>query len=170
MSAFGDVRAVEVAPCNPDASSRERPADATRSTSRSTDFDVNALLENMPQPRALAKGKSGGSARRRGGSCLGNGSSSSSSRSGGVDSAVGGVAVDLNVDAWVQFEGFRGFKRALKGLKGRVMQHRNAKLLCEYQLGVDVTGFMTHEQCREREVARAEEARKVRDLDELFHL
>ena len=97
---------------------------------------------------------------------LGNGSSSSS-HLGGIDSAVGGVAVGLNVDAWVQFEGFRGFERALKGLRGRVMQHRNAELLCEYQLGVDVTGYMTHEQCREREIARAEEARKVRDSNEL---
>lgn len=166
MSAFGHVRAVEVAPCNPNASSRERPAEATGSTSKSADFDVNALLENMPQPRALAKGKSEGSARGRGGSGLGNGSSSSSNL-GGIDSAVGGVTVGLNVDAWVQFEGFRGFERALKGLRGRVMQHRNAELLCEYQLGVDVTGYMTHEQCREREIARAEEARKVRDSDEL---
>lgn len=160
MSAFGHVRAVEVAPCNPDASSRERLAEATGSTSRSADFDVNALLENMPQPRALAKGKSESSARGPG--------NGSSSRLEGIDSAVGGVSVGLNVDAWVQFEGFRGFERALKGLRGRVMQHRNAELLCEYQLGVDVTGYMTHEQCREREIARAEEARKVRDSDELY--
>ena len=166
MSALGPVRAVEVAPSAPDASSEKNPAAAAAAepTKKPADFDVNALLENMPQPRALAKGKGGG----RGG---GRGGAGADSVGGGGGSGGGlvvvGLAAGLNVDAWVQFEGFRGFERALKGLRGRVMQHRNAELLCEYQLGVDTTGYMTDGKRREREIARAEEANEVRDVDNL---
>ena len=70
--------------------------------------------------------------------------------------------MDLHVDAWVQFTSFRGFERALKTLRGRVLQKAGAELLCEYRLGVDVTGYMTEERRRERVAIRAREAQEVR--------
>ncbi|CAM9674948.1 unnamed protein product, partial [Ectocarpus sp. 8 AP-2014] len=122
----------------------------------SADFDVNALLENMPKPRALAKDKGGGS--------KGSGSRPGG-RSGGSGSAglgLGGdiLSVGLHVDAWVQFASFRGFQGALEALRAKTLQKAGAELVCEYRLGVDASGFMAEDQRRERVVARAEKARE----------
>lgn len=73
-----------------------------------------------------------------------------------------GMSVDLHVDAWVQFTSFRGFERALKTLRGRVLQKAGAEMLCEYRLGVDVTGYMTEARRRDRVASRAREAQEVR--------
>ncbi|CAM9983023.1 unnamed protein product, partial [Hapterophycus canaliculatus] len=77
MGALGPVRAVEVEPSAPsDSSADSGSATATatgggggggqkkssktgRTAAAIADFDVNALLENMPKPRALSAGKGG---------------------------------------------------------------------------------------------------------------
>lgn len=152
MSRLGAVRSVEVAPCVPDGLPGTLASAAAGSANgRPLDFDVHALLENMPQPRALAKGKAGG-----GGG--GGGRVGGAEGGGGV---VGGLSVGLNVDAWVQFASFRGFGRALRALQGRVLQKVGAELVCEYRLGVDKTGYMTEERRRERGGIRARQEQEV---------
>lgn len=152
MSRLGAVQSVEVAPSAPeDSPSVHASAAAGSGNSKPLDFDVHALLEKMPQPRALAKGKGGG-----GGGGVGSG------RGGGAGAGVvGELSVGLNVDAWVQFASFRSFERALKALKGRVLQKIGAELVCEYRLGVDVARYMTEERRREREGMRARQAKEV---------
>eukprot|EP00903_Cladosiphon_okamuranus_P016992 g15661.t1 len=174
MSRLGPVRAVDVIPSAPRDSDLEPPADGdgsrhnnhhhTKNAKKSaagaadSDFDVNALLSNMPKPRALAKGnKGGGGGGGGGGRASVVGRSSSASGGGGVREAL---SVALHVDAWVQFSSFRGFRRALSALRGRVLKKAGAELLCEYRLGVDVTGFMTEEQRRARGGARAKKAQE----------
>ncbi|CAM9575627.1 unnamed protein product [Ectocarpus sp. 12 AP-2014] len=171
MSKFGPVRAVEVQPSAPiDSSIDSSDAAAAfagggggggqRSSKKSgrpsADFDVNALLENMPKPRALAKDKGGGS--------KGSGSRPGG-RSGGSGSAglvLGGdiLSVGLHVDAWVQFASFLGFQGALEAMRAKTLQKAGAELVCEYRLGVDTSGFMTEDRRRERVIDRAEKARE----------
>lgn len=159
MNGLGTVRAVEVAHSIHGDSSTENASTGSggggggSSVNASPDFDVNALLENMPKPRALGKGKKGAASARRGGVGTAGG--------GGAVGSSGAVAVGLNVDAWVQFTSFRGFERALKALRGRVLQKAGAELICEYKLGVDVTGYMTQDQRRKREIRRSQEAHEV---------
>lgn len=171
MSKIGPVRAVEVAPSAP--ARTEAPPTKTTATAAATssatpsllgdkEFDVHALLENMPQPRALSRNKGSKAATvpvdRGGGGRV--------SGAGGRAAAVGagsaaGVGAGLNVDAWVQFASLRGFARALEVFGGRVLKKDGAELLCEYRLGVDVTGFMTDEKRNERKEARARDAKEV---------
>lgn len=172
MAGIGPVRAVEVSPPVPDAlrtrSSGPGSASAvgTESTSfagsaargaratDSLDFDVQALLDGMPQPRALAAEKA-----RAGASKVGGGGGSGGSSGGGEGAR--GVAAGLSVDAWVQFESFRGFMRALKGFRGRVLQKAGAELLCDYRLEADVVGYMADEQRRERRERRTRESKEA---------
>ncbi|CAB1101046.1 unnamed protein product [Ectocarpus sp. CCAP 1310/34] len=170
MSKFGPVRAVEVQPSAPSDSSIDSSDAAAafaggggggqRSSKKSgrpsADFDVNALLENMPKPRALAKDKGGaskGSGSRPGGRSGGSGSTGL-----GLDGDI--LSVGLHVDAWVQFASFWGFQGALEALRAKTLQKAGAELVCEYRLGVDASGFMTEDQRRERVIARAEKARE----------
>ncbi|CAM9666023.1 unnamed protein product, partial [Ectocarpus sp. 8 AP-2014] len=122
----------------------------------SADFDVNALLENMPKPRALAKDKGGGS--KGSGSRPGGRSGGSASAGLGLGGDI--LSVGLHVDAWVQFASFRGFQGALEALRAKTLQKAGAELVCEYRLGVDASGFMAEDQRRERVIARAEKARE----------
>ncbi|CAM9933789.1 unnamed protein product [Scytosiphon promiscuus] len=187
MGTLGPVRAVEVEPSAPSESSFDGDsASATagggggggsgggsgsrrkgnkdgRTAAAIADFDVNALLENMPKPRAL---KGGGN---RGGKGGANGTAAVPvviASGGGGGSAVGVgsggnlMSVGLHVDAWVQFASFRGFRRALEALRGKTLQKAGAELLCEYRLGVDVTGYMTEARRRERAVLRAKNAQE----------
>lgn len=150
MRKFGTVRSVEVAPSvlSGDDATTDSPAAVAGTRTKPVGFDVHALLENMPQPRALAKGKGGGGRGSGGGGV------------GGVGLS-GVVSVGLNVDAWVQFASFGSFKRALKGLQGRVLQKAGADLMCEYRLGVDVAGHMTEEKRRERDLIRRQDTKEV---------
>lgn len=188
MSRLGPVRAVEVIPSAPRDRDLDDPSTdgggSSAASSASTgarhkhtnngrtaaaaaattgDFDVNALLSNMPKPRALAKGNKRGGG---GGGGAGGGRVSAAGRSGSASGGVVGVgemlSVGLHVDAWVQFASFRGFRRALMALGGRTLKKAGAELLCEYRLGVDVTGFMTEERRRARVAARAKKAQEVR--------
>lgn len=192
MSRLGPVRAVEVMPSAPPrdgdldssadggGSSSAAPAPAYAgaghhhtksgrtngaSGAATNDFDVNALLSNMPKPRALAKGNKGAGAGGGGGGGgrAGGGRAAVASRSGGDGVGVGEVlSVGLHVDAWVQFASFRGFRRALSALGGRTLKRAGAELLCEYRLGVETTGYMTEERRRARVAARARQAQEVR--------
>lgn len=178
MSKLGAVRSVEVKPSVPGNPSADPAATATAAAatkaaskpgagkSNSLDFDVHALLEHMPQPRALAKGSGSWGGGRAGaggtGGGRGGGGGGGGGRRRGEGGLGGGMSVDLHVDAWVQFTSFRGFERAMKALRGRVLHKAGAEMLCEYQLGVDVTGYMTEERRRERVAVRAREAQEVR--------
>lgn len=166
MSRIGPVRAVEVAPSAPRVETPTSAAAASAalrggssSSLAAKGFDVHALLDKMPQPRALAKGNGKGEGGGVGRSV--GGSSGGGARGGAAGAGAEAVSVGLNVDAWVQFESFRGFDMALKVFQGRVLQKTGAELLCEYRLGADVTGYMTEERRKEREEARAREAEEV---------
>lgn len=179
MSKFGPVRAVEVEPSaprdDPDTGSgggaaaappsagggaRHNKKNGRGNDAGAADFDVDALLSNMPKPRALAKGNrgSGGS----GGKAAGRTGDGGSGGLAGGASDGDALSVGLHVDAWVQFGSFRGFRRALSALTGRVLKKAGAELLCEYRLGVDVSGYMTEERRRARVAVRAKRAKEVR--------
>lgn len=178
MSKLGAVRSVEVKPSVPgdptDPAATATAAAAAKAAAKAAagssngsveSFDVHALLEHMPQPRALAKGSGSLGAGRTGAGGAGGGRSGGGGGGGrrrGEGGVGGGMSVDLHVDAWVQFTSLQGFERALKTLRGRVLQKAGAELLCEYRLGVDVTGYMTEERRRERVAIRAREAQEVR--------
>lgn len=173
MSALGPVRAVEVEPSAPSDSSVDNDSAAPTAggggggsrrkgnkngrpgATAIADFDVNALLENMPKPRALKGGNRGANGKT---------GVAVSGANGGGSLGLGGnlMSVGLHVDAWVQFASFRGFRTALEALRGKTLQKAGAELLCEYRLGVDVTGYMTEARRRERAVLRAKNAKEVR--------
>lgn len=150
MKRIGPVRAVEVLPSagTSTPASGKDPKKAPREVPRALDdFDVQALLEEMPAPRSSKPGEARGAARKGRGS------------GGGSE---GAVAAGLGVDVWVQFESFLGFRRALKAFRGRVLQKAGAELLCEYRVQVEEGSFMSDKKRKERADRRVREAEEVR--------